>query len=230
MIASTRRLFSSKPLIYFSGGKESAVLAELFRTLGGPCNLLCVLPGMDQPDDVEYFKKEWEPYLEANKNFQLFIREEDPEKFFKMAKEKGRLSAGKPWCRTELKMPLKHRSTREIYGENQFVAYEGSRKYETNYRRRFPIVHRPANYHNQLWVHPISFWTELDVWMYTQLKGLKVSPIYAKGFDKTTCWCCPLVHPFQMECSRREYPELWERLGELDLVGFADRIDNAVPF
>jgi len=230
VIEETYDVFPSLPLIYFSGGKESMVMAEMFRQLQIKCNLLLVLAGMDQPDDVAFFKETLVPYLEAIPFFHLHVYAQDPEMFFTLAGQKGALSAKDPWCRKDLKMPLKHRATRALYGDAYFVAYEGSRKYETNYRRRFGTVNFPANYPNQLWVHPNGHWTGLDLWLYIFKNQLQISPVYFKGFQKTTCWCCPLVQPFHLECSKREYPELWSQLGALDLIGFGDRDSPYIPY
>lgn len=230
IIESTVGLFPSLPLVYFSGGKESIIMSEMFRLLEKECNLLLVLPGMDQPDDVDFFNREMVPYLEAVPYFHHHVYEQDPELFFELAERKGRLSAKDPWCRTELKMPLKHAATRAIYGDQYFVAYEGSRKYETNYRRRYGIVNIPDNYDQQIWVHPIAHWTGLDLWLYIYKNDLKINPIYKKGFQKTTCWCCPLVQPFHLERSKSHYPELWQRLDKLELVGFSDRDQTDIPF
>lgn len=229
IIQDTYKLYPSEPLIYFSGGKESMVMAAIFSKLSIPCNLLSVFPGLDQPDDISFFNNEVVPFVKKFDFFKHYIYEQDSTKFYELVGERGKLSGIDPWCRTAIKMPLKHRATMEIYNGNYFVAYEGSRKYETNYRRRYSVVNFPENYPNQLWVHPIAYWTGLDLWLYIFKNNLPISPVYYKGFQKTTCWCCPLVQPFHMECSRKYYPELWDKIEDLKLIGFEES-NNNMPY
>ena len=229
-VETTSGFFPSPPLVYFSGGKESMVMAHLFSKLGIECNLLFVATGMDQPDDVSFFHGVVVPWSRQYEGFHLHIFTQDSSRFLALARENGALSAKNPWCRTEIKMPLKRKATSAIYGDQYFVAYEGSRKYETNYRRRYATVNFPRNYPNQIWVHPIADWTGLEVWLYLLDNRLPVNPVYLKGFQKTTCWCCPLVQPYHLERSRALYPELWALLDRMDLVGFQDRDSVEIPY
>ncbi|MCR4402394.1 MAG: phosphoadenosine phosphosulfate reductase family protein [Firmicutes bacterium] len=230
IMETTFGLFPSLPMIYFSGGKESMVMAHLMSQLGIECNLLFVATGMDQPDDVGFFHDVVAPWSRQYNRFHLHVFTQDSSRFLALARENGVLSSKNPWCRTKIKMPLKHKATSEIYGSQYFTAYEGSRKYETNYRRRYATVNFPRNYPNQVWVHPIADWTGLEVWLYLISNRLPVSPVYLKGFQKTTCWCCPLVQPYHLERSRALYPELWASLNDVALAGFDDRDSVEIPY
>ena len=38
---------------------------------------------------------------------------------------------------------------------------------------------------------------------------------YAKGFNRTACWCCPFQKPKQWEAMKKEFPELYEKMSEM---------------
>jgi 3'-phosphoadenosine 5'-phosphosulfate sulfotransferase (PAPS reductase)/FAD synthetase len=129
-----------------------------------------------------------------------------------------------------VKVPLKRAITERLYGAEHFVALEGSRWYENDFRRSHPRINFVKGYERQVWVHPIAAWTGLDVWTYIHREGLRVNPMYAKGYQRTTCWHCPIVNPLHMELSKRQYPELWQDMEGVKLVGFDDGDNLRTPF
>ena len=102
---------------------------------------------------------------------------------------------------------------------------EGSRWYENDFRRSHPRVNFASGYERQIWVHPIAPWTGLDVWLYIYAEGLKINPMYHKGYQRTTCWMCPLVNPYHIHLSKKQYPEHWKQMEGIRLIGF-DNGDN----
>lgn len=46
---------------------------------------------------------------------------------------------------------------------------------------------------------------------------------YAKGFDRTACWCCPFQQPTQWEALKIHYPFLWDEMQRMTkVVAFKD--------
>jgi 3'-phosphoadenosine 5'-phosphosulfate sulfotransferase (PAPS reductase)/FAD synthetase len=145
-------------------------------------------------------------------------------------REQGTLDARSAWCRKYIKAPLKAEITTRLYGDQHFVAFEGSRWYENDFRRSHPRVNFAEGYERQVWVHPIAEWTGLDVWSYIFLEDLAINPMYFHGFQRTTCWLCPIVNPFHLDRSRKRYPELWKTIGGLELKGFDGGDNLNTPF
>lgn len=48
-----------------------------------------------------------------------------------------------------------------------------------------------------------------------EISLLPLWPGYAKGFDRTACWCCPFQKTTQWEAMKIHYPLLHEQMGEL---------------
>lgn len=219
----------TKPLIYFSGGKESLVMLLLFAQNNIKANVVTVATGVDFPDDAEYTKK-IRKQLDPENLFNFYYFEDDGNKVIDALKEKGILSANDPWCRVDFKKNLKTIATKEIYGSEDFVAAEGSRWYENDFRRRHTKVNFIKDYSHQVWIHPIAEWTSFDVWIYLLMNRIPINPVYQKGFQRTTCWLCPIVNPFHLKSSRKYYKELWDLIPECKLEAFGEDKTRDLPF
>jgi 3'-phosphoadenosine 5'-phosphosulfate sulfotransferase (PAPS reductase)/FAD synthetase len=222
-------LFKTKPLIYFSGGKESMVMYSLFSRLGIEANVLTVAPGAEFPDDLE-FMLEFKKNIEADENFNYYFYQSDGNRIIEALNSRKVLSAKDPWCRIDFKKELKNIGTKEIYKGDDFIACEGSRWYENDFRRRHPKVNFISGYQHQLWIHPIAEWTSFDIWIYMFTQSLPINPVYYKGFQRTTCWMCPIVNPFHLSRSKKYYPELWEKIKDCRLEAFGDDNSQDLPY
>ena len=221
--------YKTKPLIYFSGGKESMVMFSLFDNFKIPANVLTVHTGVEFPEDIDfvnYIRKK----IEKNKNFNYYYFSEDGKRIIDYLNKNKILSAKNPWCRLNFKKELKNIGTKEIYKGNDFIACEGSRWYENDFRRRHTKINFINDYQHQVWIHPLAEWTSFDIWMYIFSNNLPINPMYFKGFQRTTCWLCPIVNPFHLKCSKNTYPELWNKINMCKLEAFGDDTTNDLPF
>jgi 3'-phosphoadenosine 5'-phosphosulfate sulfotransferase (PAPS reductase)/FAD synthetase len=222
--------YPTDPTLYFSGGKESVVMLRLLEKANRKSNVIFVGTGVDFPEDAQFMLEELKPVLDNHPLFHFEINLAPPEKFLNVFREQKTLDARSAWCRKYIKAPLKGEITKRLYGDDHFVAFEGSRWYENDFRRSHPKVNFADGYDRQIWVHPIAEWTGLDVWSYIFLEGLKINPMYFHGFQRTTCWLCPIVNPFHLDRSRKRYPELWETIRGLELKGFDGGDNLNTPF
>jgi 3'-phosphoadenosine 5'-phosphosulfate sulfotransferase (PAPS reductase)/FAD synthetase len=202
----------TKPLLYFSGGKESVVMLALLEKAEREANLVFVGTGLDFPEDAAFLLEVLKPRIDAHPLFHLETAIEDTDLFRRTLNEVGRLDARGAWCREKVKVPLKARAVERLYGDSHFIAFEGSRWYENDFRRTHPRVNFAEGYERQIWTHPLAAWSGLDIWMYIFDRQLPVNPMYARGYQRTTCWMCPIVNPFHLWISRRQYPELWRKI------------------
>lgn len=228
-IEETTQMYNSKPLIYFSSGKESMVIYSLYDRLNINANVLTVAGGVEFPEDLNFMLK-CKKMIESNDKFDYYFYQADGKKIIDTLNEKKLLSAKDPWCRVDFKKELKEKATKDIYKGEDFLACEGSRWYENDFRRRHPKIQYLKDYKYQLWTHPIAEWTYFDVWVYLLTQNLPINPIYYKGFQRTTCWLCPIVNPFHLGCSRKYYPELWKQIKHCRLEAFGDDKSKDLPF
>jgi len=201
----------SLPLVYFSGGKESMAMYQLFRDLDREANFVFAGTGLDFPEDIEFMLA-----LQRNEAFwigqHLHVMAGQEEHAARGFLEYGPITLTNTWCREILKYPNRDAIVTQLYPENSFVAFEGSRWYENDFRRSHPRVmladitgySRP-----HMWAFPLAPWTSLDIWTYVLANKLPVNPLYHLGFQRTTCWVCPLVNPYHVFQSRQLHPELW---------------------
>ena len=56
-------------------------------------------------------------------------------------------------------------------------------------------------------VNPIYDWLDTDVWEYIRQQGLKVNPLYDRGYDRVGCIGCPLAPYHQRIKEFNDYPK-----------------------
>ena len=67
-----------------------------------------------------------------------------------------------------------------------------------------------AKKNKELIANPIYYFTEQDIWNYIHFKGLKVNPLYARGYKRVGCIGCPLAGAKTMKKEFAEYPKYRE--------------------
>ena len=228
-IYETNMYFNEKPLLYFSGGKESMVMLSLLEKLNIKANVITVAGGVEFPEDYN-FMQECVKKIENSKNLNMYFYQSDGKSIIRDIQERGCLTIENPWCRVKYKRELKLKAVRDIYGKKEFVAYEGSRWYENDFRRRHPKVQILKDYPYQLWAHPIAEWTYMDIWIYLLENKISINPMYYKGYQRTTCWMCPIVNPFHLLCSKKQYPHLWDQIKDCELSSTENSSYKELPY
>ena len=66
-------------------------------------------------------------------------------------------------------------------------------------------------------IYPLVEWgvTEKEALAYCYSKGFDWDGLYEK-FDRVSCWCCPLKNLNELRNLRKFFPNLWEKLREMD--------------
>ncbi len=181
-----------KPVLLFSGGKDSIVMVRLAEKAFWPAKipfpLMHVDTGHNFPETIEFRDK-----LVNKLGARLIIRNvQDSIDKGRAVEEKG-LNPSRNGLQTVTLL--------DSIEEFQFdAAFGGARRDEEKARakERF-FSHRdefgqwdPKNQRPELWnvfngkkqmgehfrVFPLSNWTEMDVWQYIYMEGLKIPPIY----------------------------------------------------
>ncbi len=97
------------------------------------------------------------------------------------------------------------------------ISFTGQRKYESSLRARLPIVSRSRWVANTIVVAPIDDWTSLHVWLYIWSRDLPYNRAYTLGFDRIGCWICPANEIAEIERALEIYDVLkrrWESIIE----------------
>lgn len=114
------------------------------------------------------------------------------------------------WCTGELKKDVSrnyYKNLREIYDVKQIIAIAADE------------IHRlgtdTAAANGQ--IHPLADWgwTEKDCLQYCYDHGIDWGGYYEK-MDRLSCYCCPMKNYKELHVMRRDYPEVWEKLREMD--------------
>ena len=114
------------------------------------------------------------------------------------------------WCTGELKIKLMDRYFRELGKQYKVIQYIGIAVDETKRLER-------ENQKNNTHKHPLVEWgwTEKDCLNYCYSLGYDWGGLY-RYFDRVSCWCCPLQPLEELRILRKNFPDLWEELKEMD--------------
>ena len=176
-----------KHIVNFSGGKDStAMLLKMIEK--------------DMPIDEIIF-------CDTGKEFpEMYEHIEKVEKYINIpiTKLKGYSWPGTKirWCTTKLKTQMIEQYLRKYKGE-EIIHYIGIALDEPKRikDKKYPLVDFKV--------------TEKECLEYCYSKGFNWNGLYEK-FDRLSCWCCPFKSLKELRILRKEYPDLWEQLKEMD--------------
>lgn len=209
-----------KHIVSFSGGKDSTAMLLMMLERGWPV------------DDIVYFDcGDWEfPQMHEHINqVEQYIgrkvtRLQDPQGFdywmfhYERITKRGQKLIGKAWptafnrwC-TGQKRDMFEKYYTQFRDEGMtlyigFAADESTRskqKAQTRrpwVERRFPLIELET--------------TEREALEYCYSKGFTWGGLY-NHFKRVSCWCCPLQSLKELKQLYLHFPELWERLKDMD--------------
>ncbi len=176
---------SERPIIAFSGGKDSLVVLEIVRAARPDTIAVFCNTGNEYPETVAYVRT-FSDVIETvpEKSFWQCVKEYGlPEH---KAKGKRHGSACCFW--------LKEKPANDYYKQEKTdLCFTGLTAGESH-QRTMMLGHMGAYYlykkGNYFKCHPIWNWSEQDVWDYITFKGLRYNPIYDMGIPRCGCRYC----------------------------------------
>ena len=127
------------------------------------------------------------------------------------------------WCTDRLKTRPRTKFLRDYRKEYNIIEYVGIAADE-EYRLRRKINDRENKR------YPLVDWgmTEADCLKYCYDRGFDWGGLYEK-FSRVSCWCCPLQSLPELRVLYHEFPDLWQKLKEMDSQTYGQfRIDYSV--
>ena len=127
------------------------------------------------------------------------------------------------WCTDRLKTRPRTQFLRDYRKEYNIIEYVGIAADE-EYRLRRKINDRENKR------YPLVDWgmTEADCLQYCYERGFDWGGLYEK-FSRVSCWCCPLQSLPELRVLYHEFPDLWQKLKEMDRRTYGQfRIDYSV--
>lgn len=181
-------------IVGFSGGKDSAVVYQLFKESGVPFLTVYNVTTNDPPESVNFIRKQY-PDVE----FSI------PElNFFKLAEKKRMLPTMKArFCCAYFKESYKG-----------FIAL-GVRKEESLKRSSYDVItlNNRKKFCKETYkgeyvrFYPILEWTECDVWEFIEQRKLPINPVY-DTFGRVGCMLCPFSNKKSILYWLGKYPKL----------------------
>ncbi|MBA7692204.1 hypothetical protein ES703_100767 [subsurface metagenome] len=199
-----------KQIVSLSGGKDSTAMLLMMLEKGEQIdNIVFFDWGMEFPQMYEHLEK-LEDYIKRpitrlypkhSWDYYMF------DHIHTRGKRKGEAGNGwgwgkSPWC------------TREK--TNAFRSYQRDATSVCigfTYSERF---RRPTYKYNQR--YPLLEWgvTSQEALNYCYLHGFFFGELY-KWFKSVSCWCCPLKSYYELQALRDNFPDLWQKLLDMDI-------------
>lgn len=161
--------------------------------------------------------------LQAEHDFEYYMLHHEPNR--KKTELQGRVGYSWPgprqrWCTRALKVQIINKYLSQLRQEYDVVQYKGIAADE-GYR-----LERKGN-QMESHRHPLVEWgwTEADALAYCYKKGLDWEGLY-ELFNRVSCWCCPLQPLEELRTLRKQFPDLWQRLADLDARTWRDFKDR----
>ena len=204
-----------------SGGKDSTCLfLELIRRKYPLNEAVCCDPGMEFPAMYRHIEKLRKvakengikfTVVKSDKTFEYYMFDHIPKR------NNGRTHAGfswpgplQRWCTSKLKQEVIDRYTRDLRKKYDVYHYIGIAWDEDKRLQRKEALEPHKLY-------PLVEWgmTEADCLQYCYDHGYDWEGLY-KIFKRVSCWCCPLQQIGELRKLRKHFPDLWEKLKDMD--------------
>lgn len=215
----------SMPILGFSGGKDSIVLAHIASLTKFKKILVYQIDTGIEPEYNAHFADE---FLKSKKKF-IIKKHVGQDIFWKAIKKMGPHALDFQWCRTILKNWSIYREKQDFItkivlflgrvAKARVLIVHGARNREEPERVALPRTVALNGAHPTVpgapatAILPLAWGTDLDVWMYIHARNLPVNPAYTKDKNqRLLCMFCFEKNDYEFETDIKAYPEVYARL------------------
>jgi len=193
-----------RPVVSFSGGKDSLVVSYIVRKALGSKSILHMFSNTttEYPDTLEYIKQ----FRKSNGGIPFYENSSDCS-FLEMCKLIGPPSRIHAWCCSVFKSAPIASMVNQIKRKHGIISFEGIRRRESIRRRNRDKLYINKKIVHQLSAYPILDWREIEVWLFILTKGLSFNKAYEKGFSRVGCMHCPHNIPYNEYLVKTYYPQ-----------------------
>ncbi|RLE79239.1 MAG: hypothetical protein DRJ52_08850 [Thermoprotei archaeon] len=178
-----------KPIVNFSGGKDSTVVLSIVCE-AGICEAVLSNTGLEFAESLEYSRR-----VGAKIGAEVHEVVADWSFFEEVFKRHGPPARDNRWCTRVLKILPLNKFLGEKYPLADIVSITGQRKYESPKRARAGYFAKSSTPGKVKYIaSPILNWTTLDVYAYLYLNKIEVNPLYLRGLVRIGCFMCPTMH------------------------------------
>lgn len=192
--ATLKRFSSHKPVIAFSGGKDSTVVSHIVRKVLSPLDGLHVF--LDTTIEAQDTYRYVDSFQEENPHVPFFSVKPNVD-FMEMCNLIGPPSRIHRWCCTSHKAAPMGVFVDILASDTGVLTFDGIRSCESVRRarlKRTTTEHRKLSM--QVSASPIFNWSNLELWCYILREDLVFNEAYRKGFRRVGCLYCPFLGPW----------------------------------
>ncbi|MEM1695860.1 MAG: phosphoadenosine phosphosulfate reductase family protein [Desulfurococcaceae archaeon] len=203
-----RRLFSRysnlRPVVSYSGGKDSLVALDLAHRAFGDLDILFNDTGLEMPETLRNVE-----YVANYYGYKLYVASAG-DIFWRAVDVFGPPGKDYRWCCKVTKLVPIAKLTKAVWPNGGFNIV-GQRAYESLDRASSPLVWRNKWIRHMVSTTPIQYWSQLSTWIYIFKYNLPFNKLYTYGFDRLGCFMCPSCALAEFEETKKLYPDLWGR-------------------
>ena len=196
--------FNLKPVVSYSGGKDSLVALDLACRVFGELEIVFNDTGLELPEtlrnieDVSNFYKCRVHWASAG------------DIFWKAIEIFGPPGKDYRWCCKVAKLAPIAKLTKTLWSSGA-LNIVGQRAYESLDRARSPLIWRNKWVSHMISTTPIQYWGQLACWFYIFKYKLPYNKLYEEGFDRLGCYLCPSSALAEYREIEKLYPDLWAK-------------------